>query len=87
MAGRSSSSSRKSATRAERKRAAFREWLLALAEGRARTPAHKLYERARTPSAQRIGKTWKTISNDVRPGRDENEPRMPIDWRAITPPL
>ena len=85
MASKPSSSRKKSATRADRKRAAFRAWLVALAEGGKDGAEQRLYEQAGSRSANKVAETWKAICNDTRSGREHSAPRIAADWRSLAP--
>jgi len=78
----------KSAKRVEDKRAAFRAWLTALANGaKAPTPANRLYLDSQDPQTQRTALTWRTLCEEPGAMAQHSAIRNGVDWRVLAPPL
>lgn len=87
MTTRSSSSRKKSATKGEAKRAAFRDWLQGLADGRSLDLDQRWNGQAGTSRSEKIAQPWLELSKDAETRARENPQRSHPSWRQLAPPL
>lgn len=87
MASKPTNSRRRSATKVERRREAFREWLLLLAEGGDLTTDEQFHAKATSLQSKKIGETWRQVCNSTRSRNGADSPRLGMDWQWLAPPL